>query len=158
MRQNVSAGVPAYPFSEGFFDFISGPSVVFTTWNQRMPGSGNGRQDVTYCGHSRAVFAEGKMPAWQMYIFLSVFSVYHDTGDDKRPGKHLHNRICLPGPSDLYAPSGHIHPVYFSALIRISHCSRCWSPFRSAGPDRCLLALIFRMIWACLMFSWHISG
>ena len=31
-----------------------------------------------------------------MYIFLSVFSVYHDTGDDKRPGKHLHNRICHP--------------------------------------------------------------
>ena len=31
-----------------------------------------------------------------MYIFLSVFSVYHDTGDDKRPGKHLHNRIGLP--------------------------------------------------------------
>ena len=115
-------------------------------------------QDVTYCGHSRAVFAEGKMPARQMYIFLSVFSVYHDTGDDKRPGKHLHNRICLPGLSDLYNSSGHIHPVYFSALIRISHCSRCWSPFRSAGPDRCLLALIFRMIWACLMFSWRISG
>lgn len=29
-----------------------------------------------------------------MYIFLSVFSVYHDTGDDKRPGKHLRNRVC----------------------------------------------------------------
>ena len=36
------------------------------------------------------------MPARQIYIFLSVFSVYHDTGDDKRPGKHLHNRICPP--------------------------------------------------------------
>ena len=35
------------------------------------------------------------MPAWQMYIFLSVFSVYHDTGDDNSPGKHLHNRIYL---------------------------------------------------------------
>ena len=56
------------------------------------------------------------MPAWQMYIFLSVFSVYHDTGDDKRPGKHLHNRICLLGLSDLYNSSGHIHPVYILPL------------------------------------------
>ena len=48
--------------------------------------------------------------------FLSVFSVYHDTGNDKRPGKHLHNRICLPGLSDLYNSSGHIHPVYFLPL------------------------------------------
>ena len=31
MRQNVSAGVPAYPFFGEFFDFISDPSVVFTT-------------------------------------------------------------------------------------------------------------------------------
>lgn len=51
-----------------------------------------------------------------MYIFLSVFSVYHDTGDDKRPGKHLHNRICLPGLSDLYNSSGHIHPIFFLPL------------------------------------------
>ena len=48
--------------------------------------------------------------------FLYVFSVYHDAGDDKRPGKHLHNRICLPGLSDLYNSSGHIHPVYFLPL------------------------------------------
>ena len=30
-RQDVSAGIPAYLFFGGFFDFISGPSVVFTT-------------------------------------------------------------------------------------------------------------------------------
>ena len=164
-RQNVSEGVPAYPFFREFFDFISGPSVVFTTENQRMPGSGNGRQDVTHCGHSRAVFAEGKCQPGRCTLFVfvqsqanlrikpescpherkilsvnlfggyatarkcvSIFepgseriimnssdiSVYHDTGDDKRPGKHLHNCICSPGPSDLYNSSGHIHPERFS--------------------------------------------
>lgn len=28
----------------------------------------------------------------------------------------MHNRICLPGLSDLYNSSGHIHPVYFLPL------------------------------------------
>ena len=95
------------------------------------------------CGHSRAVSPEEKMPAWQMYIFLSVFSVYHDTGDDKRPGKHLHNRIGLPGLSDLYNSSGHIHPVYFLPLsefhimILFRYCS--------LGYMRCYLIIFLRI-------------
>ena len=95
------------------------------------------------CGHSRAVSPQEKMPAWQMYIFLSVFSVYHDTGDDKRPGKHLHNRISLPGLSDLYNSSGHIHPVYFLPLsefhimILFRYCS--------LGYMRCYLIIFLRI-------------
>lgn len=78
-----------------------------------------------------------------MYIFLSVFSVYHDTGDDKRPGKHLHNRIGLPGLSDLYNSSGHIHPVYFLPLsefhimILFRYCS--------LGYMRCYLIIFLRI-------------
>ena len=76
-------------------------------------------------------------------IFFSVFSVYHDTGDDKRPGKHLHNRISLPGLSDLYNSSGHIHPVYFLPLsefhimILFRYCS--------LGYMRCYLIIFLRI-------------
>ena len=57
------------------------------------------------------------------FLLIFQFSMIPETTKD--PESILHNRIYLPGSSDLYAPSGHIHPVYFSALIRISHCSRC---------------------------------
>ena len=64
-------------------------------------------------------------------------------GDDKRPGKHLHNCIGLPGLSDLYNSSGHIHPVYFLPLsefhimILFRYCS--------LGYMRCYLITFLRI-------------
>ena len=44
------------------------------------------RQDVTYCGHSRAVFAGGKVPARQIYIFYLFFQFTMIPETTKDPG------------------------------------------------------------------------
>lgn len=81
------------------------------------------------------------MPAWQMYIFLSVFSVYHDTGDDKRPEKHLHS-IHL---SSARASAACGFPIFFESR----HTHRL-----SSGSGGCLrLSLLFQLYTCCRPFS-----